>query len=34
MGMTALKKWRLVVPGIFILILLLFVVQGSFSELT
>ena len=34
MGMTALKIWRLIIPGIFILLLLLSVIQESFSELT
>ena len=34
MGMGALKYWRLVIPGIMVLILILFIVQDSFSELT
>jgi len=34
MGMTALKIWRLIIPGILILILLLFVIQESFTDLT
>lgn len=33
MGMTALKIWRLIVPGVLILILILFVIQESFTDL-
>lgn len=32
MGLTALKKWRLIVPGILIIILVLFIIQKSFSD--
>jgi len=34
MGITALKTWRLIIPGILILLLLLFAIQESFSGLT
>ena len=32
MGMSGLKKWRLVVPGILIIIAVLFIIQESFSD--
>jgi len=34
MSLEALNKWRLIIPGIFLLLLVLFAIQDSFSELT